>query len=233
MSQARSFPHPSTASGARGPALDRRGVLLGVATGFGALALGGTALLRATPALAAPQVGQPAPAFSATDTNGVARDLASLKGKVVVLEWTNADCPFVRKHYGATNMQKLQKEATAAGAVWLSVISSAPGEQGHVDAARANELTASRGAAPTGIILDPDGTIGRAYVAQTTPHMYIIDQQGVLRYMGGIDSIASTQVADIGKAQPYFREAFLAVSQGQPVKNAVTRPYGCTVKYSS
>lgn len=231
MSQARPLAHPP-ASVRPGPALDRRRLLLGATAGLGALAVGGAAL-RGTPALAAPQVGQPAPAFSATDTNGTVRDLSALKGKIVVLEWTNADCPFVRKHYGATNMQRLQKEATAAGAVWLSVISSAPGEQGNVTAAEANALTASRGAAPSGVILDADGRIGRAYGAQTTPHMYIIDQQGVLRYMGGIDSIATTQVADIGKAQPYFRDAFVAVSQGQPVKNAVTRPYGCSVKYAT
>ena len=213
------------------PAIDRRRLLLGASAGLGALAAGGTALLRSGPALAAPRIGQPAPAFSATDTNGVVRNLADLKGKVVVLEWTNADCPYVGKHYRAGNMQKLQKEATGAGAVWLSVISSAPGEQGHVDPAGANGLTASRNAAPSGIILDPDGKIGRAYSAQVTPHMYVIDAEGVLRYMGGIDSIASTQIADIDKAQPYLRNAVLAVSQGKPVQQTVTRPYGCTIKY--
>jgi len=213
--------------------MDRRSMLRGVAAGAGVLAVGGVALLRASPAFAAPQIGQSAPGFSTTDTNGVARDLSALKGKIVVLEWTNADCPFVRKHYNSANMQKLQKEAIGAGAVWLSVISSAPGEQGHVDAAKANELTKSRDAAPTGVILDPQGTIGRTYGAQTTPHMYIIDTDGVLRYMGGIDSIASTDVADIAKAQPYFHDAFLAVSQGKPVAQAVTRPYGCNVKYSA
>lgn len=212
--------------------IDRRSMLVGAAAGFGALAAGGAALLRSGPALAAPQVGQPAPALSATDTTGVTRDLESLKGKIVVLEWTNHDCPFVRKHYNSASIPNLQKEVTAAGAIWLSVISSAPGEQGHVDAAQANELTTSRNAAPTGIILDPEGTIGRAYTAQTTPHMYVIDAEGVLRYQGGIDSIASTRIEDIEKAQPYFRNAFLAVSEGKPVPQAVTRPYGCTVKYS-
>jgi len=216
----------------RASAIDRRAALIGATTGVGALLAGG-ALLRSGPALAAPPVGQPAPAFSATDTKGVARDLASLKGKVVVLEWTNAECPFVAKHYNSANMQTLQKEATAAGAIWLSVISSAPGEQGYVEASTANALTVSRDAAPTGVILDPSGKIGHAYGAQTTPHMYVIDAQGVLRYVGGIDSIASTQIADVAKAQPLFREAFLAVSQGRSVKNAVTRPYGCSVKYSS
>jgi peroxiredoxin len=213
--------------------LPRRAVLRGAITALGVLSLGGTTLLRSRPAFAAPQVGQPAPAFSGVDTNGVARDLAALKGKIVVLEWTNADCPFVKKHYESSNMQKLQKEATAAGAIWLSIISSAPGEQGHVDAAKANELTKSRDAAPSGILLDPDGTIGRTYTAQTTPHMYIIDPEGVLRYMGGIDSLATPQIGDIEKAQPYFHDAFLAVSKGEPVKNAVTRPYGCSVKYAA
>lgn len=219
----------SSAGAATGP--DRRQVLRRIAGGLGAAAVGGAGLLRSTAAWAAPQIGQPAPSFSAVDTHGTTQDLAALKGKVVVLEWTNADCPFVRKHYQSTNMQSLQKQATQAGAVWLSVISSAPGEQGHVDAAAANALTASRNAAPSGVILDPQGTIGRAYNAQTTPHMYVIDTEGVLRYMGGIDSIPSTQLADIGKAQPYFRDAFLAVSEGKPVQQAVTRPYGCNVKY--
>ncbi|WP_084570732.1 redoxin domain-containing protein [Methylosinus sp. PW1] len=214
------------------PAIDRREALVGGATaGLGILAAGG-ALLRSGPALAAPQVGQPAPTFSATDTKGVLRSLASLNGKVVVLEWTNAECPFVAKHYNSANMQKLQKEATAAGAIWLSIISSGPGEEGYVQASTANALTVARDAAPTGVILDPDGKIGHAYGAQTTPHMYIIDAKGVLRYVGGIDSIPSTHVADVPKAQPLFEEAFLAVSQGRPVKNAVTRPYGCSVKYS-
>ncbi|MGV6873645.1 redoxin domain-containing protein [Pseudochelatococcus sp. B33] len=215
----------------RTTAIDRRSMLLGTVTGLGALTVGGAALLRSGPALAAPQIGQPAPAFDATDTNGTARDLAGLKGKVVVLEWTNHDCPFVRKHYNSANIPNLQKEVTATGAVWLSVISSAPGEQGYVDAAAANELTTSRDAAPTGIILDPEGTIGRAYNAQTTPHMYVIDAEGVLRYMGGIDSIASTRIEDLEKAEPLFRNAFLAVSEGKPVQQAVTRPYGCNVKY--
>jgi cytochrome oxidase Cu insertion factor (SCO1/SenC/PrrC family) len=210
--------------------IDRREALVGATAGVGVLMAGG-ALLRSGPALAA-AVGQPAPSFSATDTKGVLRDLASLQGKVVVLEWTNAECPFVGKHYDSANMQKLQKEATAAAAIWLSIISSAPGEQGYVEVSTANALTVSRDASPTGVILDPDGKIGHAYGAQTTPHMYIIDAQGVLRYVGGIDSIPSTQVADVPKAQPLFWEAFLAVSQGRPVKNPVTRPYGCSVKYS-
>lgn len=213
--------------------IDRRGMLLGAATGLGVLAAGGTVLLRGTPAFAAPRADQPAPTFSATDTNGTTWDLAALSGSVVVLEWTNADCPFVRKHYGSANMQTLQKDITGAGGIWLSVISSAPGQQGHVDAATANELTASRDAAPSGVILDADGSLGRTYGAQTTPHMFVIDGEGLLRYMGGIDSISSTQVSDVEEAQPYLREAFFAVHEGRSVEQAVTRPYGCAVHYGT
>ncbi|MGL5631489.1 MAG: thioredoxin family protein [Azovibrio sp.] len=195
----------------------------------------GIALSQSTPALAAPSINQAAPDFSVTDTQGKTHSLASLKGKVVVLEWTNADCPFTKKHYDAShsNMQKLQKEAQGANVVWLSVISSGPGEQGHVTAEQANELTKSRGAAPAGVVLDPTGKLGHTYGAQTTPHMFVIDAQGVLRYAGGIDSIASTNTTDIPKATPYFRDALQSVIKGEPVKQPVTRPYGCSVKYTS
>ncbi len=198
------------------------------------LILGGVALVALAlpfPAFAAPQVGSPAPEFAVTDTSGTMRKLSDLRGKVVVLEWTNADCPFTIKHYKSANMQKLQKQAAGEGVVWLSVISSAPGEQGYVDAAEANRLTATRAAAPTAVLLDPEGKLGRLYGAVTTPHMFVIDAQGVLRYMGGIDSIASTNVADVDKAKPLFRDAMQAVVSGQPVAAPVTRPYGCSVKY--
>ncbi len=211
--------------------LDRRRLLIGTATGLSVAVIGGTTLLLGTPAFAAPQVGRPAPDFSVTDSNGKIQSLSALRGKIVVLEWTNHDCPFVQKHYGATSMQTLQREVTGAGAVWLSVISSAPGQQGHVDGGAANALTQSRKAAPTAVLLDPQGIMGRAYNAQTTPHMYIINAEGTLLYMGGIDSIPSTKTEDLTKAQPYFKEAFLAVSAGKPVQNAATRPYGCNVKY--
>jgi peroxiredoxin len=136
----------------------------------------GTAAASATPI-----IGQHAPAFAVVDSNGKSRSLADFKGKTVVLEWTNDGCPYVRKHYGSGNMQKVQADLTAAGAVWLSVISSAPGKQGFVSGEQANELTASRGAHPTAVLLDPKGTIGRAYEAQTTPHMFVIDKTGILR----------------------------------------------------
>ena len=200
------------------------------------LILGGVALLGLglpLPAFAAPQVGAPAPEFAMVDTKGTLRKLSDLRGKVVVLEWTNADCPFTIKHYKSANMQTLQKQATGEGVVWLSVISSAPGEQGYVDAAEANRLTVSRDAAPTAVLLDPDGKLGRLYGAVTTPHMFVVDAKGVLRYMGGIDSIASTNVADVEKAKPLFREAMQAVVTGRTVANPVTRPYGCSIKYAT
>lgn len=189
-----------------------------------------TLLLSAAP-LAAVKVGEPAPAFSAVDTAGKTHRLEDYAGKVVVLEWTNHDCPYVRKHYDAGNMQVQQRAATSAGGVWLSVISSAPGKQGHVSAEEAAALTRSRSAAPSAVLLDPDGTMGRAYGARTTPHMFIIDGSGTLVYQGGIDSIASTDQADIGDARQYVRVALDEVLNGKPVTEAVTRPYGCSIKY--
>ncbi|MCG6943553.1 MAG: thioredoxin family protein [Thiohalocapsa sp.] len=190
-----------------------------------------TTLLLALPAAAAPEVGKPAPAFTGTDTTGKTWDLARLAGQPVILEWTNHDCPYVRKHYGSGNMQALQKAATAAGYVWLSVISSAPGKQGNVSPAEADALTKSRDAAPTAVLLDPRGTIGRAYGARTTPHMFIIDEQGILVYMGGIDDRPSTDLADVEGARNYVRLAMADRAAGRPVGMPVTRPYGCSVKY--
>jgi peroxiredoxin len=185
----------------------------------------------ALPAPDEPQVGQPAPDFSTLDSQGQMRHLADYRGKVVVLEWTNADCPFTRKHYQSGNMQSLQSLAQEHGVVWLSVISSAPGKQGYVDGAAANELSKTRHAVPAAVLLDPSGSVGRLYQAKTTPHMFVIDAKGDLRYMGGIDSIATPDVADIPKAEPYLKEAMLAVVDHQSVTHPVTRPYGCGVKY--
>ena len=179
----------------------------------------------------APQVGTPAPGFSGTDTTGKTWSLADLKGRALILEWTNHDCPYVRKHYSTGNMQALQKEAEAAGYLWLSVISSAPGKQGHVTPERADELTRDRGAAPKAVILDESGTIGRAYGARTTPHMYIIGEDGTLLYMGGIDDIRSSDPADVPKARNFVRAAIADVTAGRPVAEPVTPPYGCSVKY--
>ena len=177
------------------------------------------------------QVGQPAPGFSATDSQGATRRLEDFRGKTVVLEWTNADCPYTRKHYASGNMQALQELAREHGVVWLSVISSAPGKQGYVDGAGADALTRSRHAVPTAVLLDPSGNMGRLYHAKTTPHMFVIGPAGDLEYMGGVDSIATADIEDIKSAEPYLKEAMLAVVDGKPVAHPVTRPYGCSVKY--
>ena len=182
-------------------------------------------------AQAAPKIGYPAPAFSAVDTTGKTWSLAELKGKKVILEWTNDQCPYVIKHYGSGNMQALQKEATGAGYIWLSVISSAPGKQGHVSPAEADALTASRGAAPTAVLIDSQGVLGRAYEAKTTPHLFIIDEAGTLVYQGGIDDKPTTDPADIAGANNYVRQAMAELASGKPIANPVTRPYGCSVKF--
>jgi hypothetical protein len=137
----------------------------------------------------------------------------------------------VRKHYESGNMQALQKETTAQGVVWLSIISSAPGEQGHVSAGQANELTLKRGAAPTAVLLDPQGAVGKLYGATNTPHMYVIDPAGKLVYAGAIDDRPTTRKGDLTGASNYVRAALQAVTAGQSVKTPVTRAYGCTVKY--
>jgi alkyl hydroperoxide reductase subunit AhpC len=181
--------------------------------------------------LATPQIGRAAPDFTVKDSKGNPVRLSQYHGKTVVLEWTNADCPYTRKHYISGNMQSVQTLAQKTGIVWLTVISSAPGKQGYVDGPAADALTQSRGAAPTAVLLDPSGTVGRSYGAKTTPHMFVIDKNGALQYMGGIDSIATTEVSDIARAEPYLKEAMLAVAQGNPVAHPVTRPYGCSIKY--
>ena len=206
--------------------LDRRTTILLAAAGLGA-----AVLPRA--ASAAPAINQPAPAFAATDSNGQQVSLEQLRGKIVVLEWTNDGCPFVGKWYRSGAMQALQREAAQLGIVWLTVISSAPGEQGYADGPRANQLTVSRNAAPAHVLLDPTGTIGHLYEATNTPQIFVIDAQGVLRYMGGADSIASTRVSDLQQATPYAKLAIAAVVSGKPVPYPVTRPYGCTVKYAA
>jgi len=180
---------------------------------------------------AVPKVGEAAPAFTATDSNGKTVKLADYLGKTVVLEWTNDGCPFVKKHYSSGNMQSLQKDAAAKGVVWLTVISSAPGKQGHVDGAGANALSKERGASPAAVLLDPSGKIGHAYEAKTTPHLFIVDAKGKLAYMGGIDSIASADPADIKDAKPYVKLALAELAAGKPVSEAVTKPYGCSIKY--
>lgn len=177
------------------------------------------------------QPGKSAPEFTATDSAGKPVQLSTLRGKTVVLEWTNHDCPYVMKHYGSGTMQKLQKDSTDKGVVWLTVVSSAKGRQGHVAGMEADKLTVDRKASPTGVLLDPEGKLGRLYGATTTPHMFVIDKAGTLAYMGAIDDKPSTSRDTIATARPYVREALDALSSGKPVATASTRPYGCSVKY--
>jgi len=182
-------------------------------------------------AYAGVEVGKPAPDFTGVDSNGIKHSLSQYKGKTVVLEWTNHDCPYVKKHYNSGNMQTLQNHATANGIVWLSIISSKPGKQGHVSGKQANQLSQSRNAAPTAVILDVTSEIGLLYGAKTTPHMYIIDKTGQLVYMGGIDNIPSKDEDDIAGAKNYVRAALDAMAAGNTIEDNITRPYGCSVKY--
>jgi len=193
----------------------------------------GLFLLTLAVALHAASVGTAAPDFTLKDSNGNAVALSQFKGKTVVLEWNNPDCPFVRKHYGAGNMQKQQAEAESQGVVWLTINSGAGGKQGHLDGAEANAFVAQQHATPTAYLLDPDGNVGKTYGARTTPHMYVIDAQGVLRYMGGIDSIASTDKEDIAKATQFVPQVLAEIKAGKPVSVTTSQPYGCSVKYKS
>lgn len=179
------------------------------------------------------KVGSPAPAFTATDVNGKSRSLSEFKGKYVVLEWHNQGCPFVKKHYDSGNMQKLQSELTGKGAVWLSIISSAPGKQGFVTPDEEKTYLTAQKATPTEVLFDPEGTVGKAYGAKTTPHMYVIDDKGVLIYAGAIDDNPSSEAADAATAKNYVRAAFDEASAGKPVTTAATAPYGCSVKYKN
>ena len=184
-------------------------------------------------AQAVPAVGQPAPDFALTDANGKSVKLSDYRGKHVVLEWTNPGCPYVRKHYDSGNMPATQKDATGKGVVWLAINSTA---RDHYDWLEPGPLAAwmtSHKAAPSAILIDSEGTVGKAYGARTTPHMYIVDPQGRLAYAGGIDSIASSNPADVGKAVNYVKQAVAEATSGKPISMAVTRPYGCSVKYKS
>ena len=197
---------------------------------FAAAAL---SLVASAPVFAKAVVGDAAPAFTLTDSNGKSRSLAEFKGKTVVLEWTYAECPFVKKHYGSGNMQAQQKEATSDGVVWLTINSGAPGKQGSLDGAGANAVIKSSGGAQTAYLLDPDGKVGKEYGAQTTPHMYIVDGEGKLRYKGGIDSILSDDQADVPKATQYVRQALSELKGGKAISVSTSQPYGCSVKYGA
>jgi len=200
-----------------------------------AAVLGGAALATAGAVgeVPGPRIGAPAPDFSLTDSKGRTVSLAAQRGKTVVLEWTNHDCPFVRKHYEGAAMQALQKKWTADGVVWLTVISSAPGTQGHVSPAEADRLTAERNAAPSAVLFDPTGKVGKSYEAKVTPHMYIIKPDGSLAFMGGIDDKPSARIADLKTATNHVDVALTELKQGKPVSTTTTRPYGCTIKYAS
>jgi len=175
--------------------------------------------------------GKAAPEFTLKDSNGRDVSLARFKGKYVVLEWINYDCPFVNKHYSSGNMQSLQKTYMGKGVSWLSIISSAPEQQGYYEAADVNRLSAEKKASPTAILLDQDGAVGKLYGAQTTPHMFIIDPDGVLIYQGAIDDIRSTNPDDVAKARNYVSAALEEAMAGKPVSVPSTKSYGCSVKY--
>jgi peroxiredoxin len=188
-------------------------------------------LMGTAPALAELEPGSPAPDFTLSDTYGQIHTLSGLEGQVVVLEWINPDCPFVKKHYAARNMQGLQSQFKARGVVWLAICSSAPGKQGHYNAADWNAILEKTGSRASALLLDPEGKTGLAYGAKTTPHLFVIDAEGRVAYNGAIDDNPSTNSADIPDARPYLVEALEAVLAGEPVPVAQTTPYGCSVKY--
>jgi peroxiredoxin len=191
------------------------------------------AILMQGHAMAAPAVvGQSAPGFTLTDTAGKPVRLADFKGKTVVLEWNNPGCPFVRKHYQG-NMQALQKEAAAQGVVWLAINSTETASGDYLSPTQLARWMQDKQAAPTATLMDEDGVVGKAYGARVTPHMYIVNAQGVLVYAGGIDSIPSSRVDDIPKATPYIRQALGEIKAGKPLSVSTSQAYGCSVKYKS
>lgn len=176
-------------------------------------------------------IGQPAQNFTLKSAAGKEVSLSDFKGKVVVLEWTNPGCPFVKKHYGSGNMQKLQKDAAAKDVVWLSICSSAPGKQGNMSAAEAVKANAENGSAATAYLLDEDGKVGQLYGAKRTPEMYVINKDGTLVYHGAIDDKKTPDPADIAGAKNYVTAALGDVLAGKPVSTPKTEAYGCSVKY--
>ena len=189
-------------------------------------------LLTVAVSAVAVRIGDPAPDFSAVDSNGKHQHLADFKGKYVVLEWHNQGCPYTKKHYESGNMQRLQKEWTAKGVVWFTVISSAPGTQGFVTPSQENDYVKRMSATPTAVLMDPGGTLGRLYDAKTTPHMFIIDPGGTLIYNGAIDDHATSDQADIATSKNYVSMALTEALAGKAVSDPATRPYGCSVKYA-
>jgi peroxiredoxin len=190
-------------------------------------------LLAVSPSLADnhAEVGKPAPDFTAKDTNGKDVKLSDLKGKIVVLEWTNPECPYVVKHYETKNMQALQAELVGDDVAWLTISSSAKGKQGHMTPEQANAYIKEQGSKETARILDEDGTIGKLYGAKTTPHMFVINKDGVVAYAGAIDDNDSFKHDTVKGAKNFIREAVNELKAGKPVTTASTKPYGCSVKY--
>jgi peroxiredoxin len=201
--------------------------------GLAALALVSSLAVASAPAtvLAAATVGEPAPAFSVQGADGKTHALDEYKGKYVVLEWLNHECPYVKKHYASGNMQSLQKDLTGQGVVWLSVISSAPGTQGHATAEKAVESAKTHDAAPTAILLDEKGEVGRAFEAKVTPHMFVIGPDGKVLYKGAIDDKPTFAKDTVAGAKNYVRQALAEATAGKPVSEPSTTPYGCSVKY--
>jgi peroxiredoxin len=189
-------------------------------------------LLALSMPLWAVRVGEPAPDFTAMDSRGQSHTLSAYRGRFVVLEWHNRECPYTHKHYASGNMERLQQKWTARGVEWFTVISSAPGKQGYMTADEENAYLRQVQAAPTAVLLDPEGTLGRLYAAKTTPHMFIIDPNGTLIYDGAIDDRPTTDPSDIARAHNYVDDALTAAMAGRPVQVSVTRPYGCSVKYA-
>lgn len=201
-------------------------------TSFRSLLAVAASLALLVTAQAAPAIGQAAPDFTLTDINGQSHSLSAYKGKTVVLEWVNPECPFVVKHYqGSGNMPATQKAAIADGAVWLSINSGHAGAQGDFDPAKVAAWSKQTGAAPTAYIRDQTGKVGKLYDARHTPTLYIINPEGALVYAGGIDDINSANAADIAKANNYVKAAFADLKAGKPVAKATTKAYGCSVKY--
>ena len=179
------------------------------------------------------KIDEPAPDFTLMDSNGKEHSLSDFKGKYVVLEWVNFGCPFVKKHYNSENMQNLQKKYTGKDVVWLSICSSAEGKQGYFEGDELNGKLKDKGASMTAYLVDESGEVGHMYNAKTTPHMYIVNPEGVLVYAGGIDDKPSTDVDDIEGAVNYVSNALDALMAGKTVKHKVTKPYGCSVKYKN
>ncbi|HVQ21040.1 MAG TPA: thioredoxin family protein [Terrimicrobiaceae bacterium] len=180
---------------------------------------------------ASPQLGKPAPDFSLNDLSGKSHDLSDLKGKFVVLEWVNFGCPFVRKHYGSENMQRLQKEFTEKGVVWLSICSSAPGKQGNETPEAAKTGLSRFGSAASAYLVDQDGKVGRLYGAKTTPDMFVINPEGILIYAGAIDDKPTPNPSTVSGANNYVEAALKEAESGKAVSVPSTKPYGCSVKY--